>query len=329
MFENYPYFLLLAEENNVTRAAEKLHITHQALSRYLSKLEQECGVALFHRKPQFSLTPEGREFLDTVRQVEALENSLTQAFAESKKENAGIIRLGTTEGRFRILMPNLIEEYSQLFPKVQLRVASANSSQLKEMLLNNQLDIIILGAPKKQSHFIQSKLLMREVLYLVLSDGMLKKYFPGTYPYCIEEFRKGADLRKFTHIPFALNLPQYNSSQMLDRLLQKLKITLNCVHTSSHPDLHHMLTTENYAASFCLSMYLPNLAKINSQTENKLHAFPIKDLDETNPVMLEFRKERHFPLYGEVLLRLIRKQCTFYVDFNPENILVYNNERRT
>lgn len=45
MFENYPYFLLLAEENNVTRAAEKLHITHQALSRYLSKLEQECGVA--------------------------------------------------------------------------------------------------------------------------------------------------------------------------------------------------------------------------------------------------------------------------------------------
>ena len=59
MFENYPYFLLLAEENNVTRAAEKLHITHQALSRYLSKLEQECGGS--------PLPPEAAVFPDSGR----------------------------------------------------------------------------------------------------------------------------------------------------------------------------------------------------------------------------------------------------------------------
>lgn len=291
------------------------------MSHYLAKLEKECGVVLFYRKPLFSLTPEGRKFLDTIRQVEALEYSQTQAFAESRKEDAGTIRLGTTEGRFRILMPDLIEEYSQNFPHVQLRVASANSTQLQEMLLDNQLDIIILGAPDKTSQFIQSRLLLQETLYLVLSDGLLKRYFPKRYSQCIDEFRMGVDLRQCVQIPFALNLPQFNSSHILERHLHKLGIQLHCIHTSSHPDLHHMLTTKNYVASFCLSMYLPNLAVINSQTANKLHAFPIKGLTETNPVMLEYRKDRYFPHYGQALLKLIKQQCAFYVDFNPENIL--------
>ncbi len=321
MFENYPYFLTLATEKNISRAAEKLHITHQALSRYLSKLEKECGVVLFYRRPRFSLTQEGQKFLDTIRQVEALEYSQSQAFAESRKEDSGTIRLGTTEGRFRILMPDLIEEYNKKFSHVLLRVTSANSTQLQEMLLDNQLDVIVLGAPNKTSQFIQSKLLIQEVLYLVLSDGLLKRYFSESYPQCIEEFRTGVDLRKCVQIPFALNLPQFNSSRILDRHLQRLGIRLHCIHTSSHPDLHHMLTTKNYAASFCLSMYLPNLAVINSQTANKLYAFPIKGLEETNPVMLEYRKDRYFPHYGTSLLKLIKRQCAFYVNFNPENIL--------
>ena len=321
MFEKYRYFIALAKEKNVTRAAEKLFVTHQALSHYLSNLEKECGVTLFYRKPEFRLTDEGQLFLDNIRQVEALENSLAQQFAEIKEGNSGTIRLGTTEGRFRIFMPQLIESYSKLFPHVQLQVVSANSPTLREMLLNNQLDMIVIGAPKNPSRFIQSQLILREVLYLVVSEGMLKHYFPDTYPGCIQEFRQGADLSKFTQMPFSFNMPAFNSSQMISRLLQKQDIELNCIHTSSHPDLHHLLTTQNYAASFCLTMYLPNLRYINSQVENKLHAFPIRYLEETNPLNLEYRKDRTFLVYGQALLRLIRKQCAFYADYNPEHIL--------
>ena len=41
MFENYRYFLVLCEELNITRAAKKLYVTHQCLSRYLKNLEEE------------------------------------------------------------------------------------------------------------------------------------------------------------------------------------------------------------------------------------------------------------------------------------------------
>ena len=54
MYNNYQYFLVLAEEHSISRAAEKLFITHQSLSKYLTNLEQELGVLLFRRKPSHS-----------------------------------------------------------------------------------------------------------------------------------------------------------------------------------------------------------------------------------------------------------------------------------
>lgn len=56
MFTNYHYFLVLAEEGNMTRAAERLFIYHQNLSKYLSNLEADFGITLFERKPSFRLT---------------------------------------------------------------------------------------------------------------------------------------------------------------------------------------------------------------------------------------------------------------------------------
>lgn len=63
MYNNYQYFLVLAEEHSISRAAEKLFITPQSLSKYLTNLEQELGVLLFRRKPSLTLTPAGELLL--------------------------------------------------------------------------------------------------------------------------------------------------------------------------------------------------------------------------------------------------------------------------
>lgn len=66
MFANYRYFLVLAEEKNISRAADRLFITHQNLSKYLSNLEKECGVILCQRKPVFTLTYAGQLLLQAM-----------------------------------------------------------------------------------------------------------------------------------------------------------------------------------------------------------------------------------------------------------------------
>lgn len=317
MFEHYQYFLTLAEEGNVTRAAEKLFITHQALSRYLGKLEKECGVFLFYRKPVFSLTPEGQQLYQSLRQVELLEKNAKEQFDAQRDQNKGILRFGTTEGRFRILIPDLIERYESTYPQVDLQVSSANSIRMQQQLLDNKLDIALCGKLESPSPLLESRTILYEKLYVVVSQGLMMRYFGDKWERYHEKFRQGVDLRLLKDMPFSLNEGFTNSAKMLQRHLHRLNdLQLNCTHVSSQPDLHHILTTRNYAASFCLTMYLPNLKRINESNNNSLYVYPILGLTELNPVVLVYVKGRQFPKYGQAFLHQLREQAAEFKRFD-------------
>ena len=309
MFANYHYFLVLAEECNISRASERLYITRQNLSHYLSRLEEELGVVLFERKPVLSLTYEGKLLYDTLRQVETLEQNLHAQYADLHEDRGGEVRLGTTEGWFRILMPDLMSEFKKEYPDIQLSITSATSPELSEMVLNNRLDLAILGMPSKPNRMLSYTEVLQEKLYLVVSDNMLREQFGADYPACKEELRGGADLRLFQDVPFALNMPYFNSHLLIDRHLETLGITLRCVHTSSHPDLHHMMSLRDYAASFCLTMYLPALLRLNEENGGVLNIFPIKDFTARNSVVVCCLQNRVLPNHTRALLRMIRKRC--------------------
>lgn len=76
-FLSLEYFLVIAEEGNLSRAAERLFVSQQALSEHIKKLEQETKVPLLRRSGGVSLTNEGKLFLDGAKAVlEARDNML-------------------------------------------------------------------------------------------------------------------------------------------------------------------------------------------------------------------------------------------------------------
>lgn len=316
MFSNYQYFLVFADELNVTRAAERLFISHQNLSKYLSNLEKKLGVRLFVRKPYISLTPEGKLLCDTFRQAQILEHSLRDQYADLEAEQNGEIRLGTTEGRFRILMPDIMSEFMNKYPGIHLNIVSAASPDLQDMILNNQLDLVVFGIPRLQSRYINYSEILQERLYLVISDAMLQARFGSEFPACKERFRRGADLRLFEGMPFALNLPIYNSSRLIREHLESIDAEINCVHVSSHPDLHHMMSARSYAASFCLTMYLPSLLKLSAENGHTLNVFPVRGLTATNPVVIAKHQNRTFPSHTQDLIRMLSRQCADFARYD-------------
>lgn len=84
------------------------------------------------------------------------------------------------------------------------------------------------------------------------------------------------------------------NAEQLREILEKEGVTLNCVHTSGHFDLHQQMAQENLAACFSLPMYLPHLHELNRYNDNKLQVFPIKDLTETNPVYILTNKDKTY-----------------------------------
>ncbi len=97
MLNNYQYFIALAEEMNISRAAEKLFISHQCLSKYLKNLEQEYNLTFFERTPRLKLTSAGQVYLDTVRQIQFLEDNMGSQLDDIRQSKKGLIRFGTTE----------------------------------------------------------------------------------------------------------------------------------------------------------------------------------------------------------------------------------------
>lgn len=314
MLNNYRYFLALTEELNISRAADKLFISHQCLSKYLKNIEEEYHTKFFTRKPRLGLTYAGQLMLDSLRKVEIIESNLNNQLEELQNGQVGELRIGTTEGRLRLLMPDLLHEFKQLYPNVELRMVSARTQELTEMLEANKLDLAIIGTSDRPLSGLRYDIVLREHLYLVVSDNMLQQYFSETYPECKEAFAHGADLKLFQHIPFVLNYPKFPSRSMIDRHLLKVGTSLNCINESTAMDLHHLMSARDYAASFCLTMYLPGIWKMNTSSSvvSPLNIFPIADFHETHPIAITYSRDKIFPEYARVAMKIIQKLCEYY-----------------
>lgn len=322
MIQNYEYFLTLAETQNISRAAERLYVSHQCLSRYLKTLEEECGLTLFERKPSLSLTYAGQVLLEGLREIQRVEQSTKLELTDLKNGSTGVVRLGITEGRLRIVLPDLLKRYQSAFSGVTLKASSAPTSEMLEQLLENKLDLVLGGTTDRTAPNLTYDTILEEDLYLVVSDNLLRKYFHGDFPACKQELSEGADLSRFREMPFCATARGYNSRAIVDDFMQKNDMALNIIYEANQPDLLHMMTAQDYAASFCLSMYLPNIRTLNrtAPADNQLNVFPIRGLTVRNPIFLISQRGRYFPRYTKELIQMIRRQCRDYCAAGPESV---------
>ena len=92
------YFLTVAREESITKAAEVLHITQPTLSRQLSQLEEETGVRLFHRGARkIILTSEGLLLRRRAEEILDLVDKTSQELAEQEELIEGVICIGSGE----------------------------------------------------------------------------------------------------------------------------------------------------------------------------------------------------------------------------------------
>src|SRR5262245_48306104 len=126
------YFIVVAEEGHITRAAERLDIQQPPLSRLIKTIERELGVQLFRRKPRgVELTEAGRAFLDRACRILADLDKAYETTRSTARGEQGHICVGVTPtSPFHPVVPRVIRAFRDGFPLVSLTLQEALSHEL-------------------------------------------------------------------------------------------------------------------------------------------------------------------------------------------------------
>lgn len=142
------YFLMVAREENITRASEILHVTQPTLSRQLMQLEDELGVQLFIRgRHNIQLTEEGLLLRQRAQDMVSIEELIERDFSKDTEYMRGTISLGCCESMGMQQLSKIMVEFSKLYPLVTYQIYSADSDKVKEKLENGTVDVGLLLEP--------------------------------------------------------------------------------------------------------------------------------------------------------------------------------------
>lgn len=178
-------FVLVAEQNSFTKAAESLCLTQSALSGLIKELEQNLDVKLFDRTTRkLHLSDAGTRLLPQARRVLNEMSVLNEKVSNLKSLHQGHVRLAVSQQLSASTMPKFIAKFCEIHPRIQVTLTDCSVDDVVEHIENLEADLGV--APERlYSDDLQADVLFSSPFYLVL---------PKTHPFAKKEMIRWEDL---------------------------------------------------------------------------------------------------------------------------------------
>lgn len=169
------YFLAVAEESHLTKAAARLGIRQPPLSQQIRVLEQELGVTLFRRLPRgMELTESGHALLADARSILALVDQAVEGVRRVSLGEAGRLTVGFTgSAAFHPFVPSVIRRFRESAPQVRLVLEESSTGELMEAVRDGRVDVAFV----RGAHGVDRGVAVETVL----EESMLAA-FPADHP---------------------------------------------------------------------------------------------------------------------------------------------------
>ncbi len=136
---------------SVSQAAKQLYRTQPAVSMMLSSLEEEIGFELFERrKKRLYPTPEADYLYKEVEEIFARINDVSQTVQDIQNKQYGFLRIGCMPGPSTFFIPDLVADFLDHHPKVQVSLQTRTSKSVREWVASSQYDIGLAEASSQE-----------------------------------------------------------------------------------------------------------------------------------------------------------------------------------
>ena len=163
------YFLTVAQELNITKAAEALYITQPTLSKQMMELEQQLGKQLFIRgKRRLTLTEEGEYLRDRAREILDLLDNTESAFHTQEQTLRGHITIGCGETIAMDKIAEIMAGFHNRHPDVQFHTHSGDADMILERLDKGLVDMGLLLGPMRQEKYDYMNIHAKDIYGLLM-----------------------------------------------------------------------------------------------------------------------------------------------------------------
>ena len=165
------YFLAAAREENMTRAAQILHVTQPTLSKALKSLEDELGKKLFIRHSfSIQLTEEGVLLRNRAEDLIRMADKIEQEFISLDDISGGELYLGLAESYQIRYLARIIKDFKTRYPNLHYHITSGDTEQIADKLDKGLLDFLVLAEQPDSRKYEYLTFPEKDVWGLVIPD---------------------------------------------------------------------------------------------------------------------------------------------------------------
>ena len=152
------YFLAIAREQSITRAAESLHVSQPTLSKQMMELEEQLGKQLLIRgRKRVTLTEDGEYLRKSAQEIIALMEKTESSFQESARGVGGDIYLACGESAGMGFLAEVYQELLTDYPDIRLHIHSGDADTITERLDKGLADLGLFHGPSRTTNMISSR----------------------------------------------------------------------------------------------------------------------------------------------------------------------------
>ncbi|MBB6483734.1 DNA-binding transcriptional LysR family regulator [Rhizobium lusitanum] len=205
------YFVAVAEQGSVTRAAQNLSISQSSVTEALKELESDLGVELFERHPRgLSITHNGHQFLRHATKILATVSDARTSFSGKRNESGGTLNIGVTSLVAGYVLSDLLARYRRACPGVEVSAIEDNGGYLEHLLVGGELDVAVM---------VISNLRDRMALQAeILETSPYRLWLPMGHPLVSADIISVADISREPLIMLTIDEIEENTGKLLTAL---------------------------------------------------------------------------------------------------------------